>query len=145
MTPEKLQDKLNELMTLPAEVEWVEFKKAENNFDSDDLGKYFSALSNEANLKNQECGWLIFGVQDKPRAIVGSQYRLSRSSLDSLKHEVASHTTSRMTFEDIHELQTSQGRVVLFQIPSALRGVPTTWKGHYYGPRWRVAGTIESE
>jgi hypothetical protein len=28
----------------------VEFKKAENNFDFDDLGKYFSALSNEANL-----------------------------------------------------------------------------------------------
>ena len=32
------------------EDEVVEFKKAENNFDFDDLGKYFSALSNEANL-----------------------------------------------------------------------------------------------
>ena len=34
------------------EDEVVEFKKAENNFDFDDLGKYFSALSNEANLRD---------------------------------------------------------------------------------------------
>ena len=31
------------------ENEVVEFKKAENSFNFDDLGKYFSALSNEAN------------------------------------------------------------------------------------------------
>lgn len=29
----------------------VELKKAERNLDTDDLGKYFSALSNEANLR----------------------------------------------------------------------------------------------
>ena len=59
MTLEKLKDKLDELMTLPAETEWVEFKEAKTSFDFDDLGKYFSALSNEANLKNQDCGWLM--------------------------------------------------------------------------------------
>ena len=31
-----------------SENEVVEFKKAETNFDIDELGKYFSALSNEA-------------------------------------------------------------------------------------------------
>ena len=31
----------------------VEFKRAKNNFDVDTLGKYFSALGNEANLKNK--------------------------------------------------------------------------------------------
>ena len=35
------------------ENEVVEFKKAENNIDFDDLGKCFSALSNEANLRNK--------------------------------------------------------------------------------------------
>lgn len=34
-----------------SENEVVEFKKAETNFDIDELGKYFSALSNEANLR----------------------------------------------------------------------------------------------
>ncbi len=45
--------KLHELMGLPAENEWIEFKEAKNNFDFDDLGRYFSALSNEANLNGQ--------------------------------------------------------------------------------------------
>ena len=35
------------------ENEVVEFKKAENSFDFDDLGKYFSALSNEANTRGK--------------------------------------------------------------------------------------------
>ena len=33
------------------ESEVVEFKKAERSFDFDDRGEYFSALSNEANLR----------------------------------------------------------------------------------------------
>ena len=36
------------------ENEVVEFKKAENSFSFDDLGKYFSALSNEANTLSNE-------------------------------------------------------------------------------------------
>ena len=50
MTPAELKAKLDELLKLPAETEWVEFKEAKTNFDSDDLGKYFVALCNEANL-----------------------------------------------------------------------------------------------
>lgn len=33
-----------------SESEVAEFKKVENSFDFDDLGKYFSALSNEVKL-----------------------------------------------------------------------------------------------
>lgn len=54
----------NCLITRP-ESEVVEFKKAENNFDCDDLGKYFSALSNEANLRKLDFAWLIFGYDEK--------------------------------------------------------------------------------
>lgn len=133
MTLVELQRKLDELLTLPAETEWVEFKQAAGNFHFDDLGKYFSALSNEANLKGVPFGWLVFGVQDKPRTIVGSQYRTNRPDLDNLKLEIAAQTSQRMTFEEIHELATPQGRVVMFQIPAALQGVPTSWKGHFYG------------
>ncbi len=42
------------------ESEAVEFKRAENNFDFDDLGKYFSALSNEAYLRGHDFAWLTF-------------------------------------------------------------------------------------
>ncbi|MDA1277767.1 MAG: transcriptional regulator, partial [Verrucomicrobia bacterium] len=52
MTEAELKTKLADLLRLPAETEWVEFKEAKSNFDFDDLGKYFVALCNEANLKN---------------------------------------------------------------------------------------------
>lgn len=135
MTPVELQAKLTEFLSLPAESEWVEFKEAKDNKHFDDIGEYFSALSNEANLKGQPFGWLIFGVKDKPvpRSIVGSQYRPQRPHLDSLKEEIANHTSHRVTFEEIYEVSTAHGRVVMFQVPAALRGSPTSWKGHFYG------------
>lgn len=33
------------------ETEVVEYKAAKQNYDFEDIGKYFSALSNEANLR----------------------------------------------------------------------------------------------
>jgi ATP-dependent DNA helicase RecG len=121
-------------MALPAEVEWVEFKEAKSNFDSDDLGKYFSALSNEANLMGRPSGWLVFGVTNKPpRQICGSNYRLQKPGLDRLKQEVARGTNHQISFVETHELTTPQGRVVMLQIPPAPRGIPTTWRGIAYG------------
>ena len=40
MTPEQLGAKLNELIALPAEVEWVEFKQADQQIHFNELGKY---------------------------------------------------------------------------------------------------------
>ena len=65
MTETKLTEILNELLLLPHETEWVEFKEAKNNYDFNKLGKYFSALSNEANLNNKPEAWLIFGVASR--------------------------------------------------------------------------------
>lgn len=129
-----IDNKLDDLLFLPKETEWVEFKQAKRSHDFDKLGKYFSALSNEANLNDQESGWMVFGVADKvPRAIVGTGYRLDRASLDKLKKEVADQTTNRLTFEDIYEIVRPEGRVLMFQIPPAPCGIPTAFKGHYYG------------
>ena len=57
------------------EYEVVEFKEAGNDYDKNKIGQYFSAISNEANLKSLQYGWLIFGVRNKDKAIVGSNYR----------------------------------------------------------------------
>lgn len=133
MTHKQLKESLNELKKLPAETEWLEFKQAGKNFDFNKLGKYFSALSNEANLKNKSCGWLIFGIEDKNRKIAGTKYRQNRASLDNLKSQIAEKTNGRITFMEIHELQLPEGRVIMFQIPPAPQGIPTSWEGHYYG------------
>jgi ATP-dependent DNA helicase RecG len=118
-----------------SETECVEFKEAKTQYDFGKLGKYFSALSNEANLKGKESAWLIFGIIDKPvpRAIVGSDYRTNRVDLDRLKTEIGNKTTNRITFTEIHELQYPEGRVIAFEIPPAPKGFPIAWEGHYYG------------
>ena len=115
------------------EDEVIEFKKAENNFDFDDLGKYFSALSNEANLRNQEFAWLVFGVHDKTREVVGTSYKNSSVCLQRLKQDLAQHTIGNNTFREIFDLQIEGKRILLFQIPAAPNGIPIAWKGHFYG------------
>ena len=117
------------------EDEVVEFKKAENNFDFDDLGKYFSALSNEANLRDKGFAWLVFGVHDKTREILGTSYKNSMKSLQKLKQDMSQHTTDNNTFRDIYELEVEGKRVLMFQIPAAPRGIPMAWQGHFYARR----------
>ncbi len=133
MTETQLYNLLTQLCQLPAETEWVEFKEAKRSFDFDDLGRYLSALCNEANLNRKAVAWLVFGVEDKHHQVVGTGYKPQRPELDKLKHDVAQHTTSRHTFSEIYELNTADGRVILFQIPAAPRNLPIAWKGHYYG------------
>ena len=114
------------------ENEVIEFKQAGKEYSTDDIGKYFSALANEANLRGEEAAWLVFGVHNKTRQVVGSDYRLQYERLQSTKMQIAENTEPSITFRNIHELQDPNGRVVLFEIPAAPRGLPISWKGHYY-------------
>lgn len=65
MDNSEVEKLFKELINLQVENECVEFKEAKSNFNFDDLGKYFSALSNEGNLKSKRYSWLIFGIKDK--------------------------------------------------------------------------------
>lgn len=132
MTETQLKGTLNDLRSLDSENEIVEFKEAKNNYDFTKLGKYFSALSNEANLCSKPYGWLVFGIKDNDHSIVGTQYRSERKDLDKLKGEIANKTSNRISFIDIHEVNLPEGRVILFQIPSAPKGIPIAFDGHYY-------------
>ena len=62
------------------ENEVVEFKEGGKGFSTHDIGKYFSALSNEANLKGVSKAWLVFGVENKTRRIIGSDYDASETA-----------------------------------------------------------------
>ena len=125
------------------ENEVVEFKKAENSFDFDDLGKYFSALSNEANLRDKDFAWLVFGVHDKTREILGTTYKNGMKSLQKLKYDLSQHTTDRNTFRDIHELEVEGKRVLMFQLPAAPRGIPMAWQGHFYARRGESLAALD--
>ena len=133
LSKEQLLSILTELREQPSENEVFEFKEANWGYDFIKIGRYFSALSNEANLQGQPFAWLVFGVKDKDRAIIGSKFRPNRADLDSLKGEIANKTTNRITFMEIYELDLAEGRVVMFQVPAAPQGIPIAFDGHYYG------------
>ena len=114
------------------ENEVVEFKQAGNDYSTDDIGKYFSALANEANLRGADCGWLVFGVNNKTREVVGTNYRPERERLDGLKHQIAQGANPSTTFRQIHEVDVDGKRVVMLEIPPAPRGIPIAWQGQTY-------------
>lgn len=120
-------------LILHKESEVVEFKKAENNFDFDDLGKYFSALSNEANLRELDFAWLIFGYDEKNHHIIGTSYKNGERALNNLKHDFSQHTTDCQTFREIIPVDVDGRRILMFKIPASPRNIVMKWKGIAYG------------
>ena len=128
-TDQQLVKKIRK-MIVDFEDEVVEFKEARTNYSFKDIGKYFSALGNEANIRGLKEAWLIFGVTNN-KEIVGSAYRQD-GNLQHLKKEIVGGTNERATFMEIYELNMDGHRIVAFQIPPATRGIPTTWNGAAY-------------
>mgnify|MGYP002625862834 CR=1 FL=1 len=130
------------------ENEIVEFKEANEDYDKDKIGKYFSAISNEANLKGVQFGWLVFGVRNKDKKIIGSNYR-DKKGLDTLKGEISQNSTGGISFIEIYEIypivDNEEKRVLLFQIPAAAVAIPTGWKDHYYGRNGESLGALSIE
>lgn len=129
-TEEKLKYKIKNMIE-NTENEVVEFKEARTNYSFNDMGKYFSALSNEANIRDSQEAWIIFGVADN-KEIVGTEFRKMKGSLQSLKKEITNGTNEKLTFLEIYELNINGHRIIAFQIPPAIRGIPTTWRGAAY-------------
>ena len=129
------------------EHELVEFKEANNDYDKEKIGKYVSAISNEANLKSQQFGWLIFGIRDKDRKVVGTNYR-EKSGLEKLKSEIADGTNG-ITFMEIYELfpmvDSEKKRIIMFKIPAAPTAIPTSWKGHFYARNFESLVPLSSD
>jgi len=124
------------------ENEVVEFKQAGNDYSTDKMGRYFSAMSNEANLRGLEKAWLVFGVNDNTRTVVGSDYRMDSERLQSIKHQISEGAEPSVTFRNVFELNHPKGRVVLFEIPAAPCGMPIAWKGHYYARSGESLGSL---
>lgn len=128
-TDAQLKEKIVRMLA-SFENEVVEFKEARSNYHFNDIGKYFSALSNEANLRGLQEAWLIFGISDDKK-IVGTDFR-KQGGLQNLKKEIVNGTNERLTFMEIYILNLEKCRVIAFQIPPAIRGIPTTWQGAAY-------------
>lgn len=113
------------------ETEIIEAKKAENSFSDNDLGKYFSALSNEANLKGEHCAWLIFGVTNSGE-LFGTHYMEEIRERGETKKKLADACTEKRTFLETHEIIREGKRILMLEVPAAPGGIPIAFKGHYY-------------
>ena len=121
---------LQHLLSSPTETEVLEFKEAKSQFDKNKLGKYFSALSNEANLKSKSQAWLLLGV-DNNKNVVGTS--ISDKQINNYKEEIANNTSPTLNFVMVHRVEHEERSVLMFEVPPAPIGMPVAWKGHYYG------------
>jgi len=133
------EELLHTLLSSETETEVLEFKTAENSYSKDKLGQYFSALSNEANLKKKDQAYLVFGVNDA-KQIVGTN--ISDNELNNYKKEMADHTSPSLSFTDVSRISTPKGNVIVFQIPPAPQGTAISWKGHRYGRNGESIGGL---
>src|SRR5713226_8504410 len=116
MTPAQLQAKLTELLALPTETEWVEFKH--NNEDPQEIGEYLSALSNSAALHRQASAYIVWGIEDGTHAIVGTSFKPHRkkgAGNEDLEPWLARLLSPRIQFR-INEFTIDSKRIVLFDI-----------------------------
>lgn len=134
-----MRETLIKLLKLSTENEVVEFKEAKTQYNKDNLGEYFSALSNEANLKGQPNAWIIFGIKNN-KSIVGTI--ISDDQLNDYKNEMAQHTSPRISFEETERIDIDGKNVILCKIPAAPQGQPVSWKGHYYGRDGESLGAL---
>ena len=110
----QLKEKIMQMLE-SFESEVVEFKEAKTNYSFNDIGKYFSALSNEANIRGFQEAWLVFGISNDKK-FTGTEFR-KQGGLQSLKKELVNGTNERLTFLEIYELSMHKCRIIAFQIP----------------------------
>lgn len=130
---------LDRLLNLTTENEVVEFKEAKTQYDKDKLGQYFSALSNEANLKGLDSAWLVLGVKND-KTVVGTI--INDNQINEYKLEMANHTSPRLSFELTERVEIDGKYVILCKIPAAPLGQPASWKGHCYGRDGESLGAL---
>ena len=116
-TPEQI----NLWRSSPSEHQRLEFKEAKTQFDFRTLCKYCVALANEGG------GQLLFGIADKPpRPVVGTTavnnpIGMAEKLFQTLGFRV-----------DVEAVNHSDGRVVVFHIPSRPRGTAYHLEGTYF-------------
>lgn len=72
---EYLKDLVQELISMPNETGWFEFKV--NNDKPDLIGEYISALSNTAALEEIPHAYIVWGIDDSTHKIVGTNFKPS--------------------------------------------------------------------
>lgn len=128
---EFLSGLLKELLSLPKETEWVEFKH--NNDNPQEIGEYISALSNSAALSGKAFAYLVWGIQDTTREIVGTVFNPAtvKKGNEELESWLLRLLSPRIEF-GFYTFKSGENKpVVILEISRAAKH-PVQFQGHEY-------------
>ena len=110
---------IDRLRGLPAETEWLEFKRSFH--EPEQLGQYLSALANSACLSSQSSGYLVFGIDDESHEVIGTDfdpYTTKAKGNQDLLPWLGAGLQPNTGFA-VHLSDHPDGRVVLFEVGPA--------------------------
>lgn len=132
MNEEQLNTLLLELVALPEETEWVEFKLNKGSISNQQIGEYISAMSNGATITSQPFGYLVWGVQDATHVVLGTNFsfRKAKHGNQDLELWLRNLLYPKINIE-IFEFRYNDRRIALIRIPAA-KGEPTHFQKKAY-------------
>lgn len=115
----ELHNLLVELTTLNGENEWIEFKL--NKMNPEEVGKWISALSNGSCLVDRRFGYLIFGVDDETKNIIGTKSFLKeqKKGKEEIEHWLVQRLNPRIDLK-FYDFDFEGKKISLVKIPSAI-------------------------
>lgn len=125
-----LRSLLKELILLPKETSWVEFKH--NNADPQAIGEYIAALSNTATLEGKANAYMVWGVKDETHEVVGTNFRPyeTKKGNEELENWILRLLSPKINFI-FYELEVSNGIVVILEVGRAINH-PVSFSGQEY-------------
>lgn len=121
---------VHELRTQPNETGWLEFKH--NNDKPELLGEYISALANSAALLGKPYAYMLWGIDDKSQAIVGTTFNPAQSKVgnEELENWLLRQLEPKLNFS-FHPVTIEEQTVILLKIDAAYRH-PVKFQGREF-------------
>lgn len=128
--PAYLQSLVRELVKLPTETPWVEFKG--NNADPQMIGERIAALANSAALEAKSEAFLVWGIEDVTHAIIGTAFEpaTAKRGNENLESWLVQMLSPRLNIR-FDSVDVDGQRVVILEIPRATQR-PTAFSGTEY-------------
>ena len=121
---------VSELRKLPDETEWVEFKV--NNDNPEMIGESISALGNSAALCGKAHAYVVWGIADKTREVVGTSFRpaTTKRGNEELENWLLRLLIPRIDFR-FRTVEIEGHAIVVLEIPRAA-SKPIQFQGQEY-------------
>jgi len=121
---------LKYLLSLHTENEWLEYKQ--NNTNPDMIGEYISALSNSAILEGQDKAYLIYGVSEDNKSIVGTKFNFqtAKKGQQAIENYILTQLEPRINFK-AYDLYIEDKKIVMIEIDTNTN-IPVKFRGVEY-------------